>query len=83
MLGCTSFSYNEHMIDFKKENRRGWKVLTIFTTKRGANPFPRTIKILPLDMIWEEPKRGEKILGGAMEKNKELYKFEKMLEESR
>ncbi len=36
-----------------------------------------------LDAIWEEPKRGEGILGKAMEKNKELYKFERTLEESR
>ena len=36
-----------------------------------------------LDAIWEEPKRGEEILNKAMERNKELYKFERMLEESR
>lgn len=36
-----------------------------------------------LDAIWEEPKRGEEILGKALEKNKEIYKFERMLEESK
>lgn len=36
-----------------------------------------------LGTIWEGPKRGEGILGKAMEKNKELYKFERTLEESR
>jgi len=36
-----------------------------------------------LDAIWEEPKKGEEILGKTLEKNKELYKFERMLEESR
>lgn len=36
-----------------------------------------------LDAIWEEPKKGEKILGKATEKNEELCKFEKMLEDSR
>ena len=36
-----------------------------------------------LDAIWEDPKGGEEILGKAMERNKDLYKFERMLEESR
>lgn len=34
-----------------------------------------------LDSIWEEPKKGEEILSKAMEKNGEIYKFERMLEE--
>ncbi len=36
-----------------------------------------------LDAIWEEPKRGEGILSKAMEKNKDLYKFEGKLGKSR
>ena len=36
-----------------------------------------------LDAVWGEPKKGEKILGKATEKNEELYKFERMLEDSR
>jgi hypothetical protein len=34
-----------------------------------------------LDKIWEDPKKAEEILGGVAEKNAELYKFERMLEE--
>lgn len=36
-----------------------------------------------LDAIWEEPTKDEEILSKAMERNKELYRFERMLEESR
>jgi len=36
-----------------------------------------------LDATWEEPKKGEGILGKAMEGNKDIYKFERTLEESR
>jgi hypothetical protein len=34
-----------------------------------------------LDNIWKNPEKGEEILAEAMEKNKDIYKFEKMLEE--
>jgi len=34
-----------------------------------------------LDAVWESPERGEIILAKSTEKNKQLYEFEKMLEE--
>jgi hypothetical protein len=34
-----------------------------------------------LDAIWKDPEKGEKILAEAVEKNKEIYQFEKMLEQ--
>jgi hypothetical protein len=34
-----------------------------------------------LDTLWKNPQRGEEILAEAMEKNKDVYGFERMLEE--
>jgi hypothetical protein len=34
-----------------------------------------------LDALWKNPQRGEEILAEAMEKNKDVYGFERMLEE--
>jgi hypothetical protein len=34
-----------------------------------------------LDAIWKEPEKGEEILAAAGERNKEIYQFEKMLEQ--
>lgn len=34
-----------------------------------------------LDAIWKEPEKSEKILAEAVERNKEIYQFEKMLEQ--
>ncbi|GAI14318.1 unnamed protein product, partial [marine sediment metagenome] len=34
-----------------------------------------------LDAIWARPKAGQEVLDRSAEKNKDLYKFEKMLEE--
>ena len=35
-----------------------------------------------LDRIWRQPEKGEEILNELLEKNKDLYQFEKMLEET-
>lgn len=35
-----------------------------------------------LDEIWKNPEKDEEILRRVQEKNKELYEFEKMLEEN-
>ena len=35
-----------------------------------------------LDAIWDVPEKGKEILTKAMEKNMEIYQFEKMLENS-
>jgi len=34
-----------------------------------------------LEAIWKNPKKGREILAEAVEKNKDVYGFEKMLEE--
>ncbi|MHA1631896.1 MAG: hypothetical protein ACTSXC_03685 [Candidatus Freyarchaeota archaeon] len=34
-----------------------------------------------LDAIWKDPEKGEEILAETMEKNEEIYRFEKMLEQ--
>jgi hypothetical protein len=34
-----------------------------------------------LDALWKDPKKGEEILAEARERNEEIYRFEKMLEE--
>jgi hypothetical protein len=69
--------------DFNKRlHERGCpKTVTVHKICRAAKNEGEVREML--DAIWEEPKRGEEILGKAMEKNGELYKFERMLEESR
>jgi hypothetical protein len=34
-----------------------------------------------LDALWKEPEKGEEILAVARERNEEIYRFEKMLEQ--
>ncbi len=35
-----------------------------------------------LDRIWKQPEKGEKVLNELLERNRDLYQFEKMLEET-
>jgi hypothetical protein len=35
-----------------------------------------------LDEVWENPRRGEEILAETERRNREIYEFERMLEES-
>lgn len=35
-----------------------------------------------LDQIWDEPAKVDEVLSGLMDRNKKLYEFERMLEES-
>jgi hypothetical protein len=34
-----------------------------------------------LDALWKDSQKGEEILSDAVERNKEIYRFEKMLEQ--
>jgi hypothetical protein len=35
-----------------------------------------------LDLIWEDPRNSEEVLSKLAEKNKDVYDFERLLEES-